>query len=82
MKTFRDFITEAKKKITFSDIYANKVSKLRDKQISNLNRKKANIFNHPTHKAIQKIKDQEEHDNYVKSIRDKVKKEYGIEDED
>lgn len=82
MKTFRDFIAEAKKKIAFSDIYANKVSKLRDKQASSINRKRENIFNHPTHKAIQKIKEKEDHDNYVKSIRDQVKKDYGIEDKD
>ena len=80
MKSFRDFIAEDKKKMTFSDIYANKVSKLRDKQFTSLNRRRQNIFNHPTHKAIQKIKDKEEHDNYVKSIRDKVKKDYGIDD--
>lgn len=80
MKSFRDFIAEAKKKITFSDIYANKFSKVRDKQANNLNRRRQNVFNHPTHKAIQKIKDQEEHDNYIKSIKNQVKKDYGIED--
>jgi hypothetical protein len=82
MKTFKDFIAEVDTKPSFNDVYNDKVARVRKQQQATMQRYKSN----PTHMAIQKIKDDEEHDNYVKDlthkIRKDVKKEYGIEDDD
>lgn len=86
MKTFKDFVAEANKPPSFKDTYNNKVSKLKQSQQSKVEDYKKRLQSHPTHLAVQKIKDDEEHENYVNSIRKQarkeVKKEYGIDDDD
>jgi hypothetical protein len=91
MKTFADFLTEAKtRKSNYAKVYAAKVAAERERQQkyvqSHKDRIKQNLQKHQEAEARRK-EEEEENKEYIKhidnlksEIRDKVKKEYGIRD--
>ncbi len=91
MKTFADFIAEAKKnKSDYSKIYAAKVAAVRERQNNFVNSQKQRTKQHLEREQEaknRKKEEEEENQEYIKHIKDlkkeikrEVKREYGIDD--